>query len=172
MEFVLLEKRVVITGMGMVTPIGHDTDSSWGALIEGISGVDRITAFDTDGYITKIAAEVKDFDPTLILGRKTARNLDRFSQFALVASLEAVKQSEIQINSDNCKDIAVRIGSGVGGIITISEQMDTLTMKGPTRVSPFLVPKMLGDMAASQVSMNLGIKGSSICTVSSCCSGG
>jgi len=168
----LIDKRVVITGLGMISPVGLDADSSWKALTDGTSGVDRITAFDSEGYLTTIAAEVKDFDPSAILGKKLAKNLDRFSQFALVASLEAIKQSELQINSVNCKDIAVRIGSGVGGIITISEQMDTLNTKGPMKVSPFLVPKMLGDMAAAQVSMHLGIKGSSICTVSSCCSGG
>ncbi len=166
-----MNNRVVVTGIGMITPVGLDTKSSWMALTSGKSGISHITSFDTEGYETKIAAEVRGFDPSNYLDRKAAKNMDRFAQFAVVASLEALNQSGLRVGDGNSSDVAVRIGSGVGGILTISEQMGVLQARGPDRVSPFLVPKMLGDMAAGQVSMHLGVKGSSICTVSSCCSG-
>ena len=167
-----MNRRVLITGIGMISPVGLDLKSSWRSLVAGESGVSHIGAFDSEGFETRIAAEVKDFAPSDFLDRKAAKNLDRFAQFAVAASLEAMNQSGLKVDDANRDDVAVRVGSGVGGIITISEQMAVLGERGPSRVSPFLVPKMLGDMAAGQVSMHLGIKGSSICTVSSCCSGG
>ncbi len=163
--------RVVVTGMGMVTPLGLDTPTTWDALIRGKSGVDCINSFDTEGFETKIAAEVKGFDPTEYMDRKEARRADRFTQMAIAASLEAVRASGLKIDSGNCERVAVMIASGIGGILTLSEQIGVLNEKGPSRVSPFLVPMMLGDMASGQVSMTLGAKGPSFCTLSSCCSG-
>ncbi len=167
-----MKTRVVVTGVGMITPVGLDTNSSWAALTAGQSGIGRIKAFDPAGYETQIAAEIKGFEPENYMDKKAAKNMDRFAQLAVAAATEAIRHAGLKIDDSNRTHIAVRFGSGVGGIITISEQVNTLKEKGPSRVSPFLVPKMLADMAASQISMNFGIKGSSICTVSSCCSGG
>ena len=166
-----MNTRVVVTSIGMVSPLGLDTPSTWEALIAGKSGVDYITSFDTEGFETKIAAEVKNFDPTSYLDRKEARRMDRFIQLATAASLEAVKNANLKIESSNCESIAVMIASGIGGILTLSQQVGVLNERGPSRISPFLVPMMLGDMASGQVSMILGAKGPSFATISSCCSG-
>ncbi|MBI4298877.1 MAG: beta-ketoacyl-ACP synthase II [Chloroflexi bacterium] len=166
-----MNTRVVVTGIGMITPLGLDTPSTWEGLIAGKSGVDYITSFDPQGFETKIAAEVKNFDPANYLDRKEARRMDRFIQFAAVASLEAVKQANLKIDPTNSERIGVMIASGIGGIQTLSQQFGVLHEKGPSRVSPFLVPMMLGDMASGQVSMILGAKGPSFSTISSCCSG-
>ena len=126
-----MNNRVVVTGIGMITPVGLDTESSWMALTSGKSGIAHITSFDAEGFDTKIAAEVKGFDPSNYLDRKAAKNMDRFAQFAVVASLEALNQSGLRIEGGNSSDVAVRIGSGVGGILTISEQMGVLQERDP-----------------------------------------
>ncbi|MEE8442246.1 MAG: beta-ketoacyl-ACP synthase II, partial [Dehalococcoidia bacterium] len=149
-----------------------DTASSWNNLINGVSGVDYISAFDTEGFDTRIAAEVKGFDPNDFLDKKKARHLDRFAQFALVAAQEAIWQSELDIEKMDPTRIATIVGSGIGGILTLSSQYQVLQERGASRVSPFLIPMMLADMASGQVSMALGTKGPNFCTVSSCSSGG
>lgn len=163
--------RVVITGMGIISPLGLDTSSTWEGLKNGRSGADNITLFDASRHETKFAAEVKGFDATNFVGRKEARRMDRFTQFAVVASQEALKNSGLQITDSIRDEIGVMIGSGIGGLITISEQLQTLIEKGPDRVSPFLVPMMIADMAAAQVSITLGIRGTNYCTTSACSSG-
>ena len=167
-----MNNRVVVTGIGMVTPVGLDRESSWKSLVSGKSGVDRITAFDPDGFETTIAAEVKGYDVTALIGRKEARRMDRFVQLAVGAALEAKEQSGLDIDADNAERVSVMITSGIGGIITLSQQIDVLGQRGAKRVSPFLVPMMLPDMAAGQVSMLLGAKGPNYTAVSACSSGG
>ena len=166
-----MSKKVMVTGLGLVTPIGNQVDITWNNLINGKSGIDYIKSFDTEGFETKIAAEVKEFNPSEILGRKESKRLDRFAQFACVASKEAVNHSGLDIQNEDATRIGVIIGSGVGGIITITEQHKVMLNRGPKRVSPFLVPMMLGDMASGQVSMMLGAKGPNFSTVSACATG-
>jgi 3-oxoacyl-[acyl-carrier-protein] synthase II len=164
-------QRVFITGIGMVTPLGLDTASTWAGLIEGQSGIDFITAFDTEGFETRFAAEVKGFDPENYLDRKEARRMDRFAQFAVVAAQEACRQAAISPETLDPYRTGVVVGSGIGGILTLSQQFEVLSNKGPKRVTPFLIPMMLGDMASAQVSMVTGAMGANYCVVSSCSSG-
>ena len=166
-----MNTRVVVTGMGVVSPVGLDRETTWKNLLGGVSGVDQITLFDTDGFETTIAAEVNGLDPEGHLGKKQARRMDRFVQMAAVAALEAKEQASVTIENSNSERVAVMIASGIGGLMTLSEEYGVLREKGPTRVSPFLVPKMLPDMASGQVSMLLGAKGPNYATVSACSSG-
>ena len=163
--------RVVVTGIGLVTPIGLDRKSTWDSLIEGKSGIDYISLFDAEGYESRIAGEVNEFDATAALGRKEAKRLDRFAQFACVAALEALEHANLNMEKEDADRVGVLIGSGVGGIITITDQHKILLQKGPKRVSPFLIPMMLGDMASGQVSMMIGAKGPNFSTVSACATG-
>jgi 3-oxoacyl-[acyl-carrier-protein] synthase II len=166
-----MAKRVVVTGIGLVTPVGSDRKNTWDSLLQGKSGIDYISLFDAESYESRIAAEVNDFDASPILGRKESRRLDRFSQFACVAALEALEDAGLDMTTEDPDRVGVLIGSGVGGIITITEQHKILLNKGPKRVSPFLVPMMLGDMASGQVSMMIGAKGPNFSTVSACATG-
>ena len=166
-----MKNRVVVTGIGIVSPLGLDRPSTWTSLIAGESGVAPIAAFDPEGYQTTIAAEVKGFEPEGIVGRKQARRMDRFVQLAAAAALEAVAHSGITISPTNRDRVSVMIASGIGGIITLSNQVGVLNQRGPSRISPFLVPMMLPDMASGQVSIMLGAKGPNYATVSACSSG-
>ena len=163
--------RVVVTGTGLVTPVGLNSESTWNSLVAGRSGIDYISLFDAEGYESRIAGEVDEFDATAALGRKEAKRLDRFSQFACVAAIEALEHADLNMEKEDADRVGVLIGSGVGGIITISDQHKILLKKGPKRVSPFLVPMMLGDMASGQVSMMIGAKGPNFSTVSACATG-
>jgi len=163
--------RVVVTGMGILSPLGLNVATTWEGLIAGNSGIDYITLFDAEPCKTRFAGEVKGFEPTNYVGRKEARHMDRFAQLSVAASLEAVAQSGIQINSSNQDNIGVIIGSGIGGLTTLFEQAKILVEKGTDRVSPFLAPMMISDMAAAQVSITLGVKGPNLCTTSACSSG-
>jgi len=145
--------RVVVTGIGGLTPLGLDVTTTWENLVAGKSGIDYITLFDASNFETKFAGEVKGFNPTDYINRKDARRMDRFAQLAVVASLQAVEQSGLQINSENQDYIGVIIGSGIGGLTTLFEQMKILLEKGPDRVSPFLAPMMIADIAAAQISI-------------------
>jgi 3-oxoacyl-[acyl-carrier-protein] synthase II len=166
-----MPNRVVVTGIGAVTPVGLDASSTWQALAGGVSGVDQITLFDVGDQEVTIAAEVKGFDPSVALDRKEVRRNDRFVQFAVAAAREALADSGLHIDQANSDQIGVIIGSGVGGLSTLSEQIRVLHEKGPRRVSPFLVPMMITDMASGQVSIALGARGPNVCTVSACASG-
>ena len=166
-----MKKRIVITGIGLITPIGLDKKETWQSLISGNSGIDTISCFDPEAYETKIAAEVKGFDPTILIGKKESRRLDRFSQFAVASSIQALEDANIDMENEDQSRVGVMIGSGVGGIITLSEQYSVLEKRGPTRVSPFLIPMMLGDMASGQVSMNIGAKGPNFSVVTACATG-
>ena len=166
-----MSSRVYVTGLGMVSPLGLDAASTWSNLIQGVSGIDYISAFDPESFDTHIAAEVKGFDPTDYLEKKQARHLDRFAQFAIVATQEALWQAELKLENVNPTRVAVIVGTGIGGILTLSEQYRVLEERGPKRVSPFLLPMMLADMGPGQISMIFGAKGPNFTTVSSCSSG-
>ena len=166
-----INNRVVVTGIGILCPVGLNASSTWEALIAGKSGIDYITLFDPEPFATKFAGEVKGFEPTDYVSRKEARHMDRFIQLAVAASSQAVKQAGIQINLSNQNNIGVIIGSGFGGLLTLSEQVRILLERGPDRVSPFLAPMLLADMASAQVSIMLGAKGPNFCTASACSSG-
>ena len=164
--------RVVITGMGAVTPLGLDVPSLWEGIKEARSGVGPITRFKTDGFDTRFAAEVKDFDPAKVLDRKEARRTDRVIQFALVAADEALRASELRITPENGERIGVVIGSGIGGIESLGEGFAALATRGPGRVSPFMVPMMIPDMSAGMVSIRTGAKGPNYAPVSACATSG
>jgi 3-oxoacyl-[acyl-carrier-protein] synthase II len=168
-----LPPTVYVTGIGLVTPLGLDVATTWDALVNGRSGIDTITAFDIDGFETTFAGEATAFDPTVYVDRKQARRLDRFSQLAVAATHQALAQAELDLKdgSVDATRVGSVIGSGIGGIITMSEQWAVLAEKGPTRVNPFLVPMMLADMAPAQVSILFGAKGPNYCTVTACSSG-
>ena len=166
-----MSNRVFVTGLGAITPVGLDIVDTWDALISGKSGIGKITSFDAENYKTQIAAEVTNFEPADYIEKKQIRRLDRFVQLAIGAALQAVDHSKLEINQSNSARIGVMIASGIGGIITISNQLEVLAEKGPNRVSPFFVPMMLPDMASGQVSMTIGARGPSIATVSACASG-
>ena len=166
-----MTNRVVVTGIGVISPLGLDVPSTWQGLVSGRSGIDRITLFDPEPLGSKIAAEVKNFDPTQYLDRKSVRHMDRFAQFACVAALQAVEHARLSIDASNANDIGVVIGAGFGGLGTLLEQYRVLTEKGPGRVSPFLIPMMIADMAPGEVSILTGAKGPNFCTVSACASG-
>ena len=165
------KNRVVVTGIGTVSPLGLDTATTWENLIAGKSGIDYITLCDPEPLGTKIAGEVKGFEPTNYMSRKDAHRMDRFAQLAVAASPEAVKHAGLEIDSSNQDNIGVIIGSGIGGLTTLFEQSKVLLEKGPSRVSPFLAPMMIADIAAAQVSIALGVKGPNLCITSACSSG-
>jgi len=166
-----LNKRVVITGVGAISPLGLDVPSLWEALVSGKSGVDYISLFDPAHFKTKIAAEVKGFNATDYIDRKDARHMDRFAQFAVAATLQAVEQAKLKFDAEKPEDIGVIIGCGIGGLGTLSAQFGVLAERGPDRISPFLVPMMITDAAPGQISIALGVKGVNFCTTSSCSSG-
>ncbi len=157
--------------MGVVCPLGLNVAESWEALIAGKSGVDHITLFDTEGFETKIAGELKGFDASNYMSPKEARRNDRFSQMAVAASLEATKQADLKIDDGNKDEIGIIIGSGIGGLTTLFEQTKVLLEKGPDRVSPFLIPMMMPNIASAQASITLGARGPNLCTTSACSSG-
>jgi len=163
--------RVAVTGIGALSPLGLDTSTMWQGLISGKSGVDRITLFDASAFETKIAGEVKGFDPANYMNPKDVRRNDRFSQMAVAASLEALKQAGLKIDDTNKGDIGIIIGSGIGGLTTLFEQTKVLLERGPDRVSPFLIPMMMPNIASAQTSIVLGAKGPNLCTTSACSSG-
>jgi 3-oxoacyl-[acyl-carrier-protein] synthase II len=166
-----LDNRVVITGIGILCPLGLNAAATWEGLAAGKSGIDYITLFDPEHFDTKFAGEVKGFEPADHINRKDARRMDRFAQLAVAAALQAVEQSGIQITPTTQDKIGVLVGSGAGGLITISEQLKNLLEHGPGRISPFLAPMMMGNAASAQVSMALGAKGPNFCTTSACSSG-
>ncbi len=168
-----MNKRVVVTGLGVLTALGDNKEQFWGSLMEGRSGVSEIESFDISEYPTKIAAEIKGFDPESYgLDRKEARRMDRFVQLAVVASLKAVEDSGLRIgeNSD-AERTGVMVGSGIGGLGTWEDQHSVLLEKGPKRVSPFFIPMMIANMASGQVSMATGAKGPNTTVVTACATG-
>lgn len=164
-------ERVVITGMGVVSPIGNNIGTFWNNLIKGESGISSIDTFDTTDYKAKIAGIVRDFDGGEILGKKEARRLDRFSQFALAAAEQAWADAKLDLNYIDPERLGVYVGSGIGGIETLIENIDALRQKGPRRVSPTLVPGMISNAAAAQISIKWNAMGPSMSPVSACAIG-
>lgn len=165
-----MERRVVVTGMGAISPLGLSVAELWQGIVTARSGVGPITLFDPTGFDTRFAAEVKGFDPTNYMDRKEARRTDRFVQFAVAATKEALRDAELEITPANRDEIGVFIASGIGGIATLSEQLEVLRSRGPGRISPFLIPAMITNLAAGQVSIVTGARGPSYCVTSACAS--
>lgn len=165
------KRRVVVTGIGAVTPLGKDVDTTWNNIINGVSGVKPLTRVNADEYPAKVAAEIRDFNPEDFMEKKEARKMDRFTQFAVAASIMAVKDSKLEITDKNAERVGVWVGSGIGGMETFEQQYETFLKRGYRRVSPFFVPMLIPDMAAGQVSITLGAKGFNSCTVTACATG-
>ncbi len=163
--------RVFVTGMGVISPVGNGVETCWDGLVAGRSGAGPITRFDASGYETRFACEVKDFSLDGILDRKEAKRMDRFVQFAVAGTHEALRSAGLAEERPDPDRIGVIIGSGIGGMETFEEQHTNLLQKGHRRVSPFFIPMMISDMAAGQVSITFGLKGPNFCTVSACASG-
>ncbi|MGE7836090.1 beta-ketoacyl-ACP synthase II [Viridibacillus arvi] len=167
----MTKRRVVVTGLGAVTPLGNDVETTWKAIKEGKSGVGPLTRIDAEQFPAKVAAEVKDFDIEAYIPRKEARKMDRFTHYALAASIMAVKDAGLEITPEIGLRTGVWIGSGIGGMETYEQQFRNFLEKGQRRVSPFFVPMMIPDMAAGQVSIHFGAKAINSCSVTACASG-
>ena len=163
-----MKNRVVITGLGCTSPVGNNVNEAWKNILAGVSGVSKITRFDTSEYKTQIGAEVKAFDPGELFGRKEARRMDRYSQFALAAAIQALDESQLTINESNRDRIGAVIGSGIGGLETTENQIRLLEKSGPGRISPFLIPMMLADSAGGLLAIHLGIRGPNLAVVTAC----
>lgn len=166
-----MNRRVVVTGVGAVTPLGNNVETSWDNIKKGVSGIGPLTRLNSEEYPAKVAAEVKDFSIGEYVDRKEARKMDRFTQYAVAAAKMAVDDAKLDINDDNANRIGVWIGSGIGGMETFETQYETFLNRGYRRVSPFFVPMMIPDMAAGQVSIYLGARGVNSCTVTACATG-
>ncbi|HNA55621.1 MAG TPA: beta-ketoacyl-ACP synthase II [Anaerolineales bacterium] len=166
-----MRKRVVVTGLGCVSPVGNTTKDTWQALLEGKSGAAPITTFDASAHKTKFAAEVKGFDAAALFGTRDARKMDRFTQFATAATLEAMAQSALKVDESNRDRIGILIGTGIGGISSLLEQYDIMRERGPERVSPFLIPMMISDGAAGNIAIRLGVRGPNMSLATACASG-
>ena len=164
-------KRVVITGLGAITPIGIGRDEYWNALISGKSGIGKITRFDTSEFTSKIGAEVKDFEASDYMDTKESRRMDRFSQFAVAATKLAFEDSKIDLENTDLERVGVVVGSGIGGMETLEKEFTKMTDRGPNRVSPLFIPMMISNMAPGQVSMAFGLKGTSMAITTACASG-
>lgn len=166
-----MKKRVVITGVGAVTPLGNDVETTWKNILAGKSGVGPLTRVNPDDYPAKVAAELKDFNIEDHIERKEARKMDRFTQYAIVAARMAVADAKLVIDDSNANTVGVWVGSGIGGLETLENQFETFQKRGYRRVSPFFVPMMIPDMATGQISIDLGAKGVNSCTVTACATG-
>ena len=165
-----MEKRVVITGLGTINPIGNDVHSTWAGIENGKCGIDEITLFDNSNLKTKLVAEVKDYDASKYLDVKQSKRLDRSSQFALIAAREALKDSGITEENTDYNNVGIFIGSGIGGLITIENQCQVKFEKGANRISPMFIPMAIANMPAGNVAMDLGLKGESVSIVTACAS--
>ncbi|PRS53613.1 MULTISPECIES: beta-ketoacyl-ACP synthase II [Bacillus] len=165
------KKRVVVTGLGALTPLGNDVESTWKNAVAGVSGVGPITRVDSSEYTAKVAAELKDFNIEDYMEKKEARKMARFTQYAVVAAQKALEDSRLEITDEIAPRVGVWVGSGIGGLETFEEQFEVYSNKGARRVSPFFVPMMIPDMATGQISIALGAKGVNSCTVTACATG-
>jgi 3-oxoacyl-[acyl-carrier-protein] synthase II len=163
-------RRVVVTGMGAISPLGNDVESSWRMAVNGCSGIGTITRFDASPYETRIAGEVKDFRVEEYITAKSARRMDRFIHYAIAVCKQAVRQSGLQVREDNADDIGVIIGSAIGGVETLTEAVRTIDREGPYKISPFTVLMVLTDLAAGHVAIEVGIRGPNYAIVSACSS--
>ncbi|MEK7817045.1 MAG: beta-ketoacyl synthase N-terminal-like domain-containing protein, partial [Actinomycetota bacterium] len=164
------ERRVAVTGIGVVSPLGIGLDKFWQNLVGGVSGVAPITHFDAGEFRVRIAAEVRDFDPTVYMDKKSARRMDKFAQYSVAAARMAAENSGID-TGDGAEDIGVLVASGIGGVETFEKETGVLLSKGPDRVSPLFIPMEIANMASAQVSIELGVKGPTNTTCTACAAG-
>jgi len=167
----MTKRRIVVTGLGLITPVGIGVESSWKNILNGVSGISNITKFDTQGFKSQVAGEVKNFDPDLYLNPKDSRRMDTFMQFGLVAGIEAFKDSGLEVTEENSERIGVSIGSGIGGINSIEVTSDNFDQGGPRKVSPFFVPGTIINMISGNLSIMFGLKGPNISIVTACTTG-
>jgi len=166
-----LRKRVVITGLGLVIPIGIGVETAWKNVCEGRSGIGRLTRFDPNGHETKISAEVKGFNPENYIEKKEIKKMDLFIQYALAATKEALEDSQLKITPENAEEVGVIVGTGLGGLPTIEKYHQILLEKGPGRISPFFIPMLIANLASGQIAINFGVKGPNSCIVTACATG-
>jgi 3-oxoacyl-[acyl-carrier-protein] synthase II len=166
-----MRKRVVVTGVGAITPIGNTADQFWASLLAGKSGIDRVTSINVEEYNSKVAAEVKGFDPSRYLNPKQARKTDRFAQFAVCTAGMAIEDAGLKLDQEDRHRIGVLVGSGIGGLHTIEEQCGIMLEKGPSRVSPFLIPMLIVNMAPGMISIQFNLKGPNSCVATACATG-
>ena len=165
------KKRIVVTGIGVVSPVGVGKTNYWNSLVSGVSGIGRITHFDPTGFDVQIAAEVKGFDVTNWIERKESRRMDRFVHFGVAAALDAIEDAGLKITSANAERVGVLVGSGIGGLQTLEDQVKVLIQNGPSKISPFLIPMMIADMASGHISIITGAKGPNSTVVTACATG-
>ena len=163
-----MKKRVVVTGLGVISALGTDINEFWNAIKEGKCGISSVTKFDVSNMTTKVAAEIKDFDATKFIDRKEAKRMDTYCQYAMAASKMAVEMSGLDLEKIDKDRFGVVVGSGIGGISTFEEQLRVFMEKGPGRVSPFFIPMMISNMAAGQIAIQFGAKGFNECVVTAC----
>ena len=163
--------RIVVTGLGAVTPVGQTAAAAWRAVCAGVSGITRINRFDTAGFAAQIAGEVKDFDPRQFVDVREARRMDRFTQYAIAAAQEAVDDADLRVDAHNADRVGVFVGSGIGGIESLEAQFAVMAARGPSRLSPFLIPMLLTDTAAGAISIRFGLRGPNLAVVSACATG-
>ncbi len=166
-----MRRRVVITGAGLVTPTGIGTETVWKNICEGRSGIGPLTRFDTNGFETKIAGEVKGFNPELYIDKKEIKRMDLFVQYAIAATKEALEDAQLNITPENCEQIGVIVGTGLGGLPTLEKYHKVLLEKGPGRISPFFIPMLIANLASGQIAIQFGPKGPNTCVVTACATG-
>jgi 3-oxoacyl-[acyl-carrier-protein] synthase II len=166
-----MSRRVVVTGMGCISPVGNNVKETWDSILACKSGAAMITHFDASKHKTRFAAEVKGFDPVALFGARETRKMDRFTQFAMAVAMEALEQAGLKVDELNRDRIGVVIGTGIGGIGTLLEQVEVLRERGPERVSPFLVPMMISDSAPGMIAIRFGVRGPNMALATACASG-
>ena len=167
----MAKNRVVVTGLGLTTPIGNDKETFWNSLTEGKSGIRKIERFDVSEFSSQIGGEIRDFDPSRWIEPKNLKRMDRFVQFAVVSAVEALDDAGLKPENEDVNRIGVIVGSGIGGLAVLEQQHSILTKKGPSRVSPFFIPMLITDMSSGQISIHFGLKGPNSCVVTACASG-
>ncbi len=167
-----MKKRVVITGLGIISPVGNDVATSWESLKNGVSGVDKLLSFDATAFDSRIAGEIKNFDPALYgMSSKDTKRTAKFVQYSIAAAKQALESSGLDLTKEDCTRIGVLIGSGIGSLYTIEEEHKVLLSRGPSRLSPFLIPMLIVNSASGQVAINHGLKGPNSCVATACASG-
>jgi 3-oxoacyl-[acyl-carrier-protein] synthase II len=167
----LSKRRVVITGLGVLSPLGLTVEENWNAIVEGKSGIDYLTGFDTEKFAVKFGGEVKNFDPSLYIAPKDVKKMDKFIQYGIAAGTQALQDSGLEVNEENAERIGVSMGSGIGGIQTIENQTETLLKSGPRRISPFFVPSSIVNMTSGYLSIMHGLKGPNMAIATACATG-
>ena len=166
-----MRRRVVVTGMGLAIPTGIGVETAWKNVCEGKSGIGLLTRFDTNGFETKIAGEVKDFNPELYIDKKEIKRMDLFVQYAIAATKEALEDAQLNIAPENCEQIGVIVGTGLGGLPTLEKYHKVLLERGPSRISPFFIPMLIANLASGQIAIQFGPKGPNTCVVTACATG-